>query len=80
VHSDVWCGTAADLAQRNALGVFPVGGWWKEDRRMARYDTPVPCALIVSIRAPDVEIDLYAAVEARIGVPVEAKARVEVTG
>jgi hypothetical protein len=22
-----WLGSAADLAERNAIGVFPVGGW-----------------------------------------------------
>ena len=30
IHSDIWRGTAADLAERDAIGVFPVGGWWKE--------------------------------------------------
>jgi hypothetical protein len=29
VHSDVWKGAAAELAQRDAVGVFPIGGWWK---------------------------------------------------
>jgi len=31
IHSDYWRGTAADLAQRSAIGVYPVGGWWKEN-------------------------------------------------
>jgi hypothetical protein len=30
LHSDFWLGSAADLAERDAIGVFPVGGWWKE--------------------------------------------------
>ena len=34
---------AADLAERDAIGVFPVGGWWKEkpylERSMGRPDT-----------------------------------------
>jgi hypothetical protein len=29
VHSDVWEGTAADLAPRGAVGIIPVGGWWR---------------------------------------------------
>jgi hypothetical protein len=27
IHSDIWSGTAAELVRRNALAVYPVGGW-----------------------------------------------------
>ena len=30
IHCDIWRGTAVDLAERDAIGVFPVAGWWKE--------------------------------------------------
>lgn len=30
VHSDIWVGTAADLAERGVIGIYPVSGWWKD--------------------------------------------------
>ena len=29
LHSDIWRGTAADLASRGAIAVYPTAGWWK---------------------------------------------------
>src|SRR3712207_7795828 len=31
IHADIWEGTAADLANRGAIAVYPVTGWWKEN-------------------------------------------------
>jgi len=71
IHSDYWHGTAAELAQRSAIGVYPVGGWWKENPSHERYDRTVRYALIVSIRGVNGTIDIYTPVRAQIGVPVE---------
>ena len=38
IHSDYWQGTAADLAKRSLVGVYPIGGWWKENPYHHRYD------------------------------------------
>ena len=78
IHSDVWRGTAADLAHRNAIGIYPVGGWWKDDVAMDRYHLPARYSLVVSIRAPEEEIDLYTAVEAEIEAQVRSAAQVEI--
>jgi hypothetical protein len=59
LHSDVWQGTAADLASRGALAIYPVTGWWKTRPALERYDQAARYSLIVSIRAPEVEVDLY---------------------
>ncbi|MAX23837.1 MAG: hypothetical protein CMJ19_04960 [Phycisphaeraceae bacterium] len=72
VFSDIWSGTAAELATRDQLVVFPVSGWWK-DKKLAhktRY------SLIISIETEKQETDLWAeivqAVEAMgITVPIE---------
>lgn len=69
IHSDWWRGTAADLAGRDAIGVFPVGGWWKEKPFLERSDTPARYALIVSIRAPGAPIDIYTPVATRLAIP-----------
>jgi hypothetical protein len=71
LHSDFWSGTAADLAQRDAIGVFPVGGWWKEKPYLEKWDTEARYALIVTIRAPEIEVDIYTPVEAKIAIATE---------
>jgi hypothetical protein len=59
IHSDTWTGTAADLADRGMIGVYPVGGWWKEKLHLERYDQAVRYSLIVTIRVPEIECDIY---------------------
>ena len=70
LHSDIWLGSAADLASRGVLGVYPALGWWKTRPRLERYDRPVRYALLVSIRAPEVDVKLYSAVANQIALPV----------
>ncbi len=71
IHSDIWRGSAAELAERDAIGVFPVSGWWKEKPALNRWDRSTRYALIVSVRAPEAEIDIYTAIANQIAVPVE---------
>ncbi|ABK18535.1 S8 family peptidase [Syntrophobacter fumaroxidans] len=70
LHSDIWQGSAADLASRGILAVYPAVGWWKTHTRMERYDTAARYSLVVSIRAPEIEVDLYNAVANLITTPV----------
>jgi hypothetical protein len=71
VHSDYWRGTAAELARRSAIGVYPIGGWWKENPAHQRYDRPIRYALIVSIRAVNGTVDIYTPVMTQIATLVE---------
>jgi hypothetical protein len=71
IHSDFWRGTAADLAERDAIGVFPVGGWWKEKPYLERYDGSSRYSLIVTIRAPGSDIDIYTPVETQVAITAE---------
>jgi hypothetical protein len=60
IHSDIWEGTAADLAQKDSIGIYPVGGWWKYNPGEEGWNKKARYALIVSIRVVDeVEVDLY---------------------
>jgi len=70
LHSDIWTGSAADLASRGMIAVYPALGWWKTRPRLERYNTAVRYALVVSIRAPGVDVELYSAVANKIAVPV----------
>lgn len=71
VHSDFWRASGAELAQRDAIAVHPVGGWWKEKPQLGRCDRIVRYSLIVSVRAPTSEIDIYTPIANSIGVGVE---------
>lgn len=71
IHSDFWSGTAAQLAGRAAVGVFPIGGWWREKTNLERWEQRVRYALIVSIRAPEAEIDIYTPVANAIAAQVQ---------
>ncbi len=70
LHQDVWEGTAAELASRGGLAVYPAMGWWRTRQKLERYDLPAHYSLIVSIRTPETDIDLYSAVAAKIQTPV----------
>lgn len=71
LHSDIWRGSAADLASRGVIGVYPSLGWWKTRQRLERYDKLARYALIVSIDARELEVDLYTPIANQIGIPVE---------
>jgi hypothetical protein len=72
VHSDIWRGSAAELAERDAVGIYPVSGWWKEKPKLQRWERATRYALMVSIRAPETDIDIYTAIANQIGIGVPA--------
>ena len=72
LHSDIWRGTAAELASRAQIAVFPTIGWWRTRDRLGCANRNARYALAVSIRAPDTDIDLYTEVANRIAVSIEA--------
>lgn len=74
--SDSWTGTAAQLANRGQLAIFPAMGWWRNRPSLHRFDRAAQYSLLVSIEAPTAEQDLYALVAQKI--PVAAKVPVEV--
>jgi Subtilase family len=72
LHSDMWEGTAADLASRHAIAIYPTGGWWREKPALRRAERQVRYALIVNLRART-QVDLYTPIETAIGIPVEVE-------
>lgn len=73
LHCDTWRGEAVKLAQRGCLAIYPALGWWKTRTLLERYNKQARYALIISIRAPEVDVDIYNAVQNQIAVPVEIK-------
>ncbi|POP52632.1 hypothetical protein C0068_10985 [Zhongshania marina] len=70
LHSDIWKGSAAELASRGAIAVYPALGWWKTRPALHRYDQRIRYSLVISINAPDIDVDLYTPIANQIGVPV----------
>lgn len=59
LHVEEWRCSGVDLALRDRLAVFPVGGWWKSTSDRERNNATMRYALVVTIDAGDVEQDLW---------------------
>lgn len=70
LHQDVWEGTAAELASRGFIAVYPAVGWWRTRPALERYDLPARYSLVVSIRTAETEIDLYNAIANQMAIVV----------
>ncbi|WP_425613835.1 S8 family peptidase [Anatilimnocola sp. NA78] len=70
VHSDVWTGTAAQLAASGTLAVYPVTGWWKERPTLQRWNQVAKYSLILSLETDATQADLYTPIANQIGIPV----------
>ena len=68
LHQDVWKGTAAELASRGFIAIYPSAGWWRTRPALERYSLPARYSLVVSIQTQQTEVDLYAAVAQKIAV------------
>lgn len=68
VHSDIWEGSAAELAAMGGIAIIPEAGWWKTKKASNRFNDKARYSLIVSIRTKEIrsEINLYAEVENKI--------------
>lgn len=69
LHQDEWETTGVTLAETGRVAVYPVGGWWKNNRTRARTEQPVRYALIVSLKTQEQEVDLYTPVASMLKVP-----------
>ena len=72
IHSDVWEGTAADLASRHAIAVYPTGGWWRQKPALGRTERRIRYSLIVSLEAP-VGVDLYTPIQTAIAPMIDVE-------
>lgn len=63
---DVWEGTAAQLATRDHLWVYPVNGWWRERKSLEKFSHKARYALVITLDAPEIEIDLHTEISAMV--------------
>lgn len=71
IHSDIWMGTAQELAKSNVIAVIPKGGWWKVRTKMDRWDRKTRYSLIVSLFTQEETVDIYTPVANQIKVPIQ---------
>ncbi len=70
LHVDHWHGTAADLAARGCIAVYPVTGWWKEQPKRDRSESGARYSLVVSIETSEIEADIWTPVAVQAGIPI----------
>lgn len=70
LHQDVWKGTAAELANRGFIAIYPAKGWWRTRPALERYGQPARYSLVVSIRTPATDVDLYTAVAQQVATQI----------
>jgi Subtilase family len=79
LHSDILAGSAAEIAARGVIAVFPVTGWWKELKKRDRSNHGARYALLVSIETDAVNADIWTPIAAQVGIPVETEISFETT-
>ncbi len=71
LHSDFWRGTAAELAARGRVAIYPVTGWWKEHSARDQSERGARYGLVISIETPVESVDLWTPVAMQVNVPIE---------
>jgi hypothetical protein len=71
LHADILHCSAADLAERGVIAVYPVSGWWKDQPKRDRSERGARYGLIASIETPGVDTDIWTPVAEQVGVAVE---------
>jgi len=66
IHSDIWKGTASELASSNLIAVTPKIGWWRERHHLHRYNDKTRYSLVISIKSPEQDIDIYTPVAIKV--------------
>lgn len=59
IHSDIWQGSAIELASSNLIAIYPVSGWWKSRPHLNKGDSKAHYSLVVSIHTEAQNIDIY---------------------
>lgn len=71
IHSDVWSGSAAELADKKYIAIYPVGGWWKELKKENRQVSMAKFSLIVSIETPENNLEIHNTISQLLNIETE---------
>jgi hypothetical protein len=78
IHKDIWRGSAAELAERGKIAIYPANGWWRTRSSHIRWDSTARYSLVVSLSVPDVDVDIYSEVETKISAMVRTSSIISV--
>lgn len=70
LHIDTLTIKASDLARRGCIAVHPVGGWWKDSKKVDPTRCIARYALVVEIDTVGIEADIYTEIETHVAIPV----------
>lgn len=71
LHQDIWETYGSALADTGKIAVYPVGGWWKNNKNRERIDRTIRYALVVSLQTDAIDVDLYTPVANLLHTPIE---------
>ena len=63
------CVPAVNLSNANDIAVYPVGGWWKNRKRLKRYYDKIRYSLIISLSTKESEVDFYTPIITEVQIP-----------
>jgi hypothetical protein len=66
ITSDIWTGTAVQLADQGLIAVMPEGGWWKVRKHLNRSNQTARYALIITLESQNQELDVYSQIQTQI--------------
>jgi hypothetical protein len=78
IHKDIWKGSAAELAERGQIAIYPASGWWKTRISHERWNSKARYSLLVSLSVPEVNVDIYSEVETKIETMITASSLISV--
>ncbi len=70
VLKDSWEGRSIDLATMDKLIVYPVIGWWKDDKNIKPEDSEIRFSLILDIETEEESVNLYNEIKSILEVPI----------
>ena len=78
IHSDIWRGSAADLADSNLIAISPVIGWWRERKHLGKSNKTGRYSLIVSITTPEQHLNIDVNIYNPVKIAAEIKTTIEI--
>jgi Subtilase family len=76
VHKDIWTGSAAELAARGYVAVYPAMGWWRTRTKLSSFNKSAKYSLVISIEAPRTDVDIYSAVDSLLEITPQVEVSV----
>lgn len=78
IHSDVWSGTALELADKKFIAIYPVSGWWKELKKENRQSSIARFSLVISIETKENNLEVHNEISQLLKIDTEIESIIEI--